>query len=293
MTKRLRIAIQKSGRLSDDSLALLRRAGCKIQKNRSNLFFPVENLPIDLLLVRDDDIPGFVSQGVADVGIVGLNEFNESKLSHDNIDAQILMELGFATCRLDIAIPETMEATNLSDINDLTIATSYPATLRQFLVTNKISANIVEMRGAIEVAPKLEIADIICDLVSTGTTLKANGLRSFKTVMNSQAVLLKTSEQPSAEKQNIIETLMRRFEGIKASRETKYVMLNAPRNALEAITKLLPGTESPTIIPLSNNDDMVAVHAVCRESVFWETLEGLKAAGASSILIMPIEKMMA
>lgn len=293
MTKRLRIAIQKSGRLSDDSLALLKRAGCEIHENRSNLFFPVENLPIDLLLVRDDDISGFVSQGVADLGIVGLNEFNESKLSHDNVAAQILMELGFSKCRLDIAVPDTMSINALSDIEGLTIATSYPATLRQFLDTNKISAEIVEMRGAIEVAPKLDVADIICDLVSTGTTLKANGLRSFKTVMTSQAVLLQTSGQICGEKQDIIDTLIRRFKGIKASRETKYVMLNAPRHALEEITKLLPGADSPTIIPLSDNSDMVAVHAVCRESVFWETLERLKAAGASSILIMPIEKMMA
>jgi len=290
---RLRIAIQKSGRLADDSMDLLKSAGLKIQKNKSGLFYRIKDLPIDLLLVRDDDIPGFVSEGIADLGIVGSNVFKEFSLQNESDDTSILMRLGFSRCKLSIATPNEAKYEGTKTLEGAKIATSYPEILGKYLKDLGVTSTIVEMHGAVEVAPTLGIADAICDIVSSGATLEANGLTQQETIFKSEAFLLKTPQEISPEKLKTISRITTRFEGVQASRETKYIMLNAPREALEKVTELLPGAEAPTVIPLEGQDGMVAVHSVCRESVFWETMEKLRNVGATSILVLPIEKMMA
>lgn len=291
--KRLRIAIQKSGRLADDSMALLRGAGLSISRSKDGLFYRVENLPVDLLLVRDDDIPRLIGDGIADLGIVGRNVLEEYDEANDSGPAsKIIYALGFSRCRLAIATPEQFDYSSPKDLNGLRIATTYPGLLRRFLEAQAVEAEIVGMHGSVEVAPRLGVADVICDLVATGSTLEANGLKAVETVLECEALLVGTSKPITPEKQQIQDRLLARIDGVLASRETKYIMLNAPLSALPEIKKLLPGSGSPTVIPLEGSDEMVAVHAVCRESVFWETLEDLKGAGASAILVVPIEKMM-
>ena len=290
---RLRIAVQKKGRLAEDTFALLNATGLRIQENKGGLFYRIKNLPIDLLLVRDDDIPGFVFDGVADLGIVGANVYEEYALNNNQRRAECIQELGFSHCKLCLALPDTEGYADLNDFNKKTIATSYPNILQTYLKKGGISANTLEMHGSVEVAPKLGIADAICDIVSSGATLEANGLQNVKTIFSSQALLLKTTKALSLEKKDTIAKLLSRFEGVRQSKETKYIMMNAPRSALPALTKLLPGAEAPTIMQLEGQKDSIAIHVVCRESVFWETMEGLKTAGASSILVLPIEKMLA
>lgn len=290
---RLRIAIQKSGRLADSSLDLLRSAGLEISGSKDGLFYRVEDLPIDLLLVRDDDIPGLVGDGVAELGIVGLNVHAEYKASNGGkTPALPIKPLGFSKCRLAIAVPENRPYESAADLQGLRIATSYPGLLRKFLAEAGVEAHIVAMNGSVEVAPRLDIADVICDLVSTGSTLEANGLKAVETILESEAVLIGTARPQTGEKRRTRERLLTRIDGVLASVATKYIMLNAPLASLPQIKKLLPGANAPTVIPLDGSDGIVAVHAVCRESVFWETMEQLKAAGASAILVVPIEKMM-
>jgi ATP phosphoribosyltransferase len=291
---RLRIAVQKKGRLADETFALLKATGLTIKENKGGLFYRIKNLPIDLLLVRDDDIPGFVFDGVADLGIVGANVYEEYALNNNNQRrAQCIQELGFSHCNLCLALPNTEGYAGLNDFNNKTIATSYPNILQTYFKKGGISASTLEMHGSVEVAPKLGIADAICDIVSSGATLEANGLQNVKTIFSSQALLLKTTKALSTEKKDTITKLLSRFEGVRQSKETKYIMMNAPRSALPALTKLLPGAEAPTVMHLEGQKDSIAIHAVCRESVFWETMESLKTAGASSILVLPIEKMLA
>ncbi|MCK5041167.1 MAG: ATP phosphoribosyltransferase [Sphingomonadales bacterium] len=289
---RLRLAIQKSGRLAEDSFELLKLSGLKIQPNKSGLFYRVKNFPLDLLLVRDDDIPGFVADGVADLGIVGSNVFEEFSLTHADKQSNTLLPLGFSKCTLNIAIPSEQNYNSMADLAGKNIATSYPQILSKALAAKNITANIVEMHGAVEVAPKLGIADAICDIVSSGATLEANGLKSVENIFTSQALLLKTKSQLGPEKEQSLSRLLSRIEGVQACKETKYIMLNAPQTALPEITKLLPGADAPTVMPLEGQNGAVAIHAVCRESVFWETMENLRDAGATSILVLPIEKMM-
>lgn len=290
---RLRIAVQKKGRLADDTFALLQAAGLTIQKNKGGLFYRIKNLPIDLLLVRDDDIPGFVFDGVADLGIVGGNVYEEYALIHKNRSAECIQELGFSRCNLCLALPEIEKYSGLEYFNNKTVATSYPNILKAYFEKAGISANTVEMHGSVEVAPKLGIADAICDIVSSGTTLEANSLLNVETIFECQALLLKTTKSLTLEKEITIRKLLLRFEGVRQSKETKYIMMNAPRSALPQLTALLPGAEAPTVMPLEGHKNAVAIHAVCRESVFWETMESLRSAGASSILVLPIEKMLA
>ena len=292
--KRLRIAVQKSGRLADDSMSLLRAAGLSISRSKDGLFYRVENLPIDLLLVRDDDIPRLIGDGIVDLGVVGRNVLEEYNLANGGgkTDGKTLYCLGFSKCRLAIAIPERTRHTSPKDLSGLRIATTYPGLLGRFLEDEGIKAKIVGMHGSVEVAPRLGVADAICDLVATGSTLEANGLKAVETVLECEALLVGTGQPITPEKQQTQDRLLARIDGVLASRETKYIMLNAPLKALPNIRKLLPGSASPTVIPLEGSADMVAVHAVCRESVFWETLEDLKGAGASAILVVPIEKMM-
>ena len=294
MTERLRIALQKSGRMAEDSLALLKNCGLHVDRSKDQLFCRIKELPIDLLLVRDDDIPSFVNNGICDLGIVGEDTFSEIGQGTEGFTASIIERLGFSTCRLAIAVPENGPIQSIANLAGTTIATSYPHLLRDFLrQANKISAKPLEMTGSVEVAPRLKIADAICDIVASGATLAANNLSELTTVLQSQALLIRAPQSRfRPEKEDIAHRLLARMRGAVQAEDSKYIMMNAPRNAVDKIAKLLPGCDSPTIMDL-NKHDMVAIHAVCRESVFWETMERLQAAGASAILVLPIEKMMA
>jgi ATP phosphoribosyltransferase len=294
---RLKLAVQKSGRLTDHSTDLLVRCGLKFSRGKDQLVGFGENMPLDLLFVRDDDIPDLVEEDVCDLGLVGLNVLEEKRLEwiargHEP-KFTILRPLDFGRCRLAIAIPEEMTWTGIALLQGKRIATTYPYVLGRFLRERGIEADIVTLSGAVEIAPRLGRADAICDLVSTGSTLLANRLREVEIVLESQVVLIRTPVAIDPIKTEWVERLLMRIDGVQQVRESKYIMLHAPRSALPAIRQLLPGSESPTIIPLEGYPDRVAVHAVCRENVFWETLESLKAAGASALLVLPVEKMLA
>jgi ATP phosphoribosyltransferase len=295
--QRIKIAVQKSGRLTEHSLDLLERCGLKFTQSKDQLFCFGENMPVDLLLVRDDDIPGLVSDDVCDLGIVGLNVVEEKRLELQSAGREALFSqvfaLDFGHCRLSLAAPDGVEYRGVETLKNKRIATSYVHLLNQFLKNNSIQAETVFFSGAVEIAPKLGKADFICDLVSTGSTLEANGMRELDVLLESEAVVIQTHAPLSEAKQALVSRLLQRLDGVLQVRESKYIMLHAPRSALEEIRKLLPGSESPTVIPLEGTPDRVAVHAVCRENVFWETLENLKAAGASSLLVLPVEKMLA
>jgi len=293
MTERLRIALQKKGRLADDSFALLKKCGLRFAIRGGGLLARVKNMPIDLLLVRDDDIPSFVANDAADIGIVGENVLVEEQLiAKEKLDAEITMRLGFSRCKLCLAASDTSGITKSSELEGTRIATTYPGVLGRFLKEQGIEAKSIEMKGAVELAPSIGIAESICDLVSSGATLEANGLTAFETILKSEAVLIQSDRMLSAEKQALLTKLMSRIDGVIKSAETKYIMLNAPKDKVTAITELLPGSDAPTIIPLAGSDDLVALQAVCTENIFWETLEDLKALGARAILVLPIEKMM-
>jgi ATP phosphoribosyltransferase len=289
---RLHIAIQKGGRLSDYSRALLRDAGLRIQNGKNDLTARVENFPADLMFVRDDDIPTFVCDGICEFGIVGENVLREFTLGTPDARVEIVARLGFGRCSLRIAAPESVAYAGPASLEGARIATSYPRIVRAFLDEQGISATVVTMNGAVELAPRLQIANFVCDLVSSGATLEANGLRAVETLLESEAVLVRTTMPIEAAKEEQGAQLLRRIEGVLATKESKYIMLNAPSEALREITTILPGAEAPTILPLHGRPGHFAVHAVCQESVFWETLQKLKAAGASAILVLPIEKMM-
>lgn len=288
---RLHIAIQKSGRLSDQSRELLKSAGLRVQGGKDQLTARATNFPLDLMLVRDDDIPTFVADGVCDLGIVGLNVLEEYRLGRAAEDLEIIARLGFGRCALKIAAPED-RLFSIAMLDGSRIATSYPKLLGRFLGQHGIDAEIVTMKGAVELAPRLGIAQFVCDLVSTGQTLEANGLVPVLTVLDSEAVLVRTLKPIMGDKAARATALTTRIEGVTATAESKYIVLNAPESALPEISRILPGAEAPTVVPLVGRQGHVAVQAVCQESVFWETLEELKGAGASAILVMPIEKMM-
>jgi ATP phosphoribosyltransferase len=289
---RLHIAIQKSGRLSDFSRALLRDAGLRVQNGRNELTARVENFPADLMFVRDDDIPTFVGDGVCELGIVGGNVLRERELGDGEPRCEIVARLGFGRCTLKLAAPEGAAWQGVRSLEGARIATSYPRIVQRFLDDHGVAATVVKMNGAVELAPRLQIAPFICDLVSTGATLEANGLRPLDTVFESEAVLIRTARAIAPARQEPVAGLLSRIDGVLATKESKYIMLNAPEAALPAISALLPGAEAPTILPLHGRPGHFAVHAVCQESVFWETLQKLKASGASAILVLPIEKMM-
>jgi len=293
MSDRLRIAVQKKGRLAEDSFAMLKKCGLRFSIRGGGLLARVKNVPVDLLLVRDDDIPSFVATGAADLGIAGENVLVEEVLmTAGGMDAVIDRRLGFSRCKLCLAADAGGDIQSWKDLDGTRIATTYPGVLNRFLEENDIMANIVEMKGAVELAPSINIAESICDLVSSGATLEANGLSAFETILESEAVLIKSSRKFSPEKQDIYDKLVRRIDGVLRSADSKYIMLNAPKDAVAAISEILPGSDAPTIIPLGGDSDLVAVQAVCTENVFWDTLEDLKAAGARSILVLPIEKML-
>ena len=294
---RIKVAIQKSGRLTEQSLDLLQRCGLKYTKGPDQLIAFGENMPVDVLLVRDDDIPGLVRDDVCDLGIAGLNIVEEKRLhflEQEPIEPfRILRSLDYGHCRLAFAYPDGSPLRNVASLEGRRIATSYPSIVRDYLRRQNVSATVVEFSGAVEIAPSLGRADAICDLVSTGATLIANKLREGETILESHAVLLQTPVQVPPEKAEWIGKLLQRVEGVMQVRESKYIMMHAPKAALAQIAALLPGSEAPTVLPLDGRDDRVAVHVVCRENVFWETLESLKAAGATSVLVMPVEKMLA
>ena len=292
---RLHLAIQKSGRLAEPSASLLREAGLRVVRGKNDLSARAENFPVDLMYVRDDDIPTFVADGVCELGIVGRNVLEEAILADREArvpGVEVVAPLGFGRCDLRLAAPAAADYQGSESLAGQRIATSYPNLLRRFLGQHQIAATVVEMAGAVELAPRLGIAGYICDLVSTGSTLEANGLVALETVLRSEAVLIRTLVPVSPAVQNLADRLRRRIDGVLATQESKYIMLNAAEDSLAAISRILPGVEAPTILPLHGRPGHFAVHAVCQESVFWETLQDLKDAGASAILVLPIEKMM-
>ena len=287
MIKKITIAIQRKGRLFDSSKDLLIKSGINFSTSGDKLLARSSNMNIDILLVRDDDIPSLVSKGVADLGIVGQNVLAEQVASNKKITAKSVLNLGFSKCRLAFAKPVNSK---LRSLKNKIIATSYPGLVKKFLKAKNISAEVIKINGSVELTPYIGIADCICDLVSSGATLEANNLTEFKTLLNSEAVLIASSSYVKIKDKSILD-LIKRFEGVINAAESKYVMLNAETKSIDKICKLLPGADSPTIIPLQQQDK-VAIHALCSEPVFWETMEKLKSNGASSILVMPVEKIL-
>jgi ATP phosphoribosyltransferase len=294
--QRLKLAVQKSGRLTDPSLELLKSCGLKLSRGRDQLMGFGENMPLDVLFVRDDDIPDLVQEDVCDLGLVGRNVLEEKRLeliAHGHAATFTeLRTLDFGRCRLSLAIPDGFSYEGPRSLDKQRIATTYPYTLERWLRERNITADIVTLSGAVEIAPRLGRADLICDLVSTGSTLQANHLKEVEIVLESQSLLIRTPVELTPAKQEWVDRLLLRIDGVQQVRESKYIMLHAPRSALPEIRRLLPGSEFPTIIPLEGSNDKVAIHAVCRENVFWETLESLKKAGASALLVLPVEKML-
>ena len=287
MTKKITIAIQRKGRLFDSSKNLLIKSGINFSTSGDKLLARSSNMNIDILLVRDDDIPSLVSKGVADLGIVGQNVLAEQVASNKKITAKSVLNLGFSKCRLAFAKPMN---SRIRSLKNKIIATSYPGLVKKFLKAKNINAEVIKINGSVELTPYIGIADCICDLVSSGATLEANNLIEFKTLMDSEAVLIASSSYKKIKDESILD-LIKRFEGVINAAESKYVMLNAETKSIDKICKLLPGADSPTIIPLQQQDK-VAIHALCSEPVFWETMEKLKSNGASSILVMPVEKIL-
>jgi ATP phosphoribosyltransferase len=280
----LKIAIQKSGRLSENSKKLLEECGIKFSNGISVLKTSARNFPVELLFLRDDDIPQYVEQQVADIGILGENMVYEK-----NKDVDVIEQLGFAQCRLSLAIPKEEKYEGLGYFMNKRIATSYPYILTGFLKKNKITAEIEEISGSVEIAPGIGLANAICDIVSSGSTLLTNGLHEVETILKSQAVII-GNKNLSPEKQKILTSLLFRIRAVKNAKENKYILLNAPEQAIEKICKILPGMKSPTIVPLVEKG-WVSLHSVVKEDEFWERIDQLKAEGAQGILVIPIEKM--
>ncbi|MEP7042066.1 MAG: ATP phosphoribosyltransferase [Dokdonella sp.] len=291
---RLRIAVQKSGRLAEQSLGLLRRAGLAFRASRDHLFLYGENLPIDVLLVRDDDIPGLLVEGSCELGIVGRNVLVEQRLAAAGSPAPTeLLTLGFGTCRLAIAIPQQGPIDAMADLDGLRIATSYPALLADWLAQNRLHAEVVVLNGSVEIAPRLGKAEAICDLVSSGATLAANQLRELVTVFESEAVLALSPREHTAAKLLQIERLRARIGGALSGDGARLVMLQAPRTALSEITRLLPSRDLPSVLNLDGRPDDIAVQALCNASLDWQHLEELKRLGARSLMVLNVERMLA
>ncbi|QOL24630.1 ATP phosphoribosyltransferase [Thalassotalea sp. LPB0316] len=295
-TKRLTIAMQKSGRLSDDTQDLLKRCGLKLNLTDRRLLAHVANMPIDIMRVRSSDIPGLVMDGVCDIGIVGDNTLEEAALERKLLGSKSeytrTMGLNFGGCRLSLAMPEEFDYQGIESLNGLRFATTYPQLLKRYATQNNIDIDFCLLKGSVEVAPRVGLADGICDLVSTGATLEANGLKEVEVIYRSTAALIQTPTPMSEAKQAAFDTLLQRMQGVMKAKESKYIMLHAPKDKIEQVSELMPGKETPTVLPLAGRDDLVAVHVVATETFFWETMEALKALGCNSILVMPIEKMM-
>jgi ATP phosphoribosyltransferase len=281
----LRIAIQKSGRLSDDSISLLRDAGVTLANGPTRLLrAPATNFPLEVIFLRDDDIPEYVEEGVVDAGIVGENILLEKCSGVKQVE-----KLGFGRCRLSIALPKNVQYEGVQGLQGVCIATSYVRIIEDFLKKSGVTADIHSISGAVEITPSLGLADAIFDVVSTGSTLLANGLREVETVLESEAILI-ASPHLNIEKQAILERLLFRIHANRNARQHRYILLNAPTNQLETIIRLLPGMKSPTVLPLAL-EGWCSIHSVVHEEVFWDVLEQLKSAGAEGILVAPIERM--
>ncbi|SFE16135.1 ATP phosphoribosyltransferase [Chitinophaga sp. CF118] len=281
---KLRIAIQKSGRLHEDSIKLLKECGIDINNGVNKLKTEASNFPLEVFFLRDDDIPQYVEDGVADIGMVGENVVLEK-----NRSVKVATKLGFGKCRLSLAVPRSVEYNGVKDMDKLRIATSYPVILENFLKENGITADIHEISGSVEIAPGIGLADAICDLVSSGSTLFMNGLKEVEVILKSESVLI-TNNSLNAEQQQLLEKLLFRIQAVKKAKNNKYVLLNAPNDNLQKIISLLPGMKSPTVLPLAEAG-WSSVHSVLNENDFWDIIESLKAAGAQGILVVPIEKM--
>lgn len=279
--KTLKIAIQKSGRLNEKSVELLKNCGLNFENYKSSLISPVSNFPLEILFLRDDDIPEYVQDGIADLGIVGENVIEETEVA-----VSYLQRLGFGKCSLKIAVPNNNDIKSLADLGGKAIATTYPVILGKFLKKENIQADIRTISGSVEISPGLGLSDAICDLVSTGGTLKSNGLKPFADVMSSEAVLIGSK---NTENNDLVQELIQRIQSVLRAKETKYVVLNVPKANLEEILALLPGVKSPSVLPLAE-EGWVAVHTVIPERDFWDRISQLKQAGAQGIVVMPIEK---
>lgn len=284
MQNRLKIALQKSGRLSEKSLALLRECGISINNGKNKLIATASNFPAEILYLRDDDIPQYVQDGVADIGIVGENVVLES-----GANLRMAKKLGFSRCRLSLAVPKADEYVGAAYFEGKKIATSYPRLLGNFLNEEGVNAEIHKISGSVEIAPGIGLADGVCDLVSTGSTLFSNGLKEVEVILRSEAVLVATHQLAPAQ-ETILEQLLFRIEAVRKGKASKYIVLNAPNHALEKIASILPGMKSPTIVPLAETG-WSAIHSVMSEEKFWEIIEELKQEGAEGILVTPIEKM--
>ena len=286
MSKRtvLRIAVQKSGRLYEDSVSLLKECGIDLRNVKDRLKTVSENFPLEVFFLRDDDIPEYVEDGVADIGIVGQNVLGEK-----NRNVKTIEHLGFGKCRLSIAIPKAMPYDGVKSLQGLRIATSYPVLVGQFLKNNKVSATIHEISGSVEIAPGIGLSEVVADLVSSGGTLFMNGLKEVETILDCQAVLI-SSTGLDEEREAILEKLLFRIRAVKKAKKSKYILLNAPNEKLEQIIALLPGMRSPTVLPLAQSG-WSSVHTVLNEQEFWEKIEKLKEVGAEGILVIPIEKL--
>ncbi len=280
----LKIAIQKSGRLYEESVKLLRECGIQLNNGNKQLKTVAENFPLEIFFLRDDDIPQYVFDSVADIGIVGENVWLETNKSID-----LVYRLGFGKCRLSVAVPKTMPYNSVQDLEGLKIATSYAHLTQQFFNEKKVTAEIHEISGSVEIAPGIGLADAICDLVSSGSTLFTNNLKEVEVILRSEAVLV-ADPKMNEEKKAILQKLLMRINAVKTAKNNKYILLNAPNNQLANIAKVLPGSKSPTIVPLAE-EGWSSVQSVVNENDFWEVIEKLKELGAQGILVVPIEKM--
>ncbi|TDQ08503.1 ATP phosphoribosyltransferase [Pedobacter metabolipauper] len=279
--KTLKIAIQKSGRLNEKSVEILKNCGLSFENYKSSLISTVTNFPLEILFLRDDDIPEYVQDGIADLGIVGENVIVEA-----GAEVTYLQKLGFGKCTLKIAIPNESNITEVAQLEGKAIATSYPVILEKYLKDNQVNADIRTISGSVEIGPGLGLSDAICDIVSTGGTLKSNGLKPFSEVMKSEAILIGGEGSDLLPE---VQELLQRIRSVLRAKETKYVVLNVAKTNLKKVVDLLPGVKSPTVVPLFD-EDWVAVHSVIAEYDFWEKINSLKAAGAEGIVVMPIEK---
>lgn len=284
METNLRIAIQKKGRLSDDSLKLIKECGIKVNNGTGKLMAEATNFPMEFLFLRDDDIPGYVQDGIADIGIVGANEAEEKDKEVDWVK-----HLGFSKCRLSLAIDKNEDYNGVEDFQGKSLATSYPKILGDYLSKKGVQAEIHEISGSVEIAPSIGLAYGICDIVSSGSTLLSNGLKEVEVIYKSEAVLL-ANRNLSPEKQAILDKLIFRINAVQAAKNNKYILLNAPNDKVQEIIEILPGMKSPTVLPLAM-EGWSSVHTVIQEDDFWQIIEDLKSAGAEGILVVPIEKM--
>jgi len=281
----LRIAVQKSGRLTDKTITLLEGIGLKFDNYKRSLLVKCLNFDVELLLIRDDDIPEYVEDGVCDLGFVGANTVAE-----DEADVTILRGLEYGVCRLSMAAPKDGDISSTADLEGKRIATSYPVLTRKYLKENNVNAEIITLSGSVEIAPRLQIADAITDLVSTGGTLKANGLEEYETFFESETQLVQTNKPLSKGKKALIEKFLQRMEGHQKAEKSRYIMMNAPEESVSEIKEIIPSLKSPTVMPLADNG-MVAIHTVVTISTFWDVMEKLKEAGATGIVMLPIESM--